>query len=387
MPRQKMAHLFLWSGIALGACFLAFSCLIMFRSFTDWVTLKRGVALWEGRLHKPDDVLGYVPIPGARGAVVLPNGSRTCVCYDSRGFRSPCIASGKENPTQKQDYLLALGCSFTFGFGVEAENTFCNLVSDKFKLTALNAGKCSGGLAEMLILARKVIPQFKPKIVLAQYSPWLAERSTHRYGPTVQGLLPHPYFIDATPGIIKIHKPDFKSQIFDHGSRKIDLSDDSFSGFLNFSFSREFPQLFSDRWNASLVRLKELTGLVPEPIKDVNRIEQYVYGEIASICRLVGSEMIVVVLGMDNRIPNIPNFFCKTNLQVVNAQLAMIQRLEIDSVEAYSRSYYHWGGKPVKVIDKHPNVVAHKTIANRILEVTKITIGYNTTNQKVGYSL
>ena len=387
MPKQKIGNPSLWLGIALGTCFLTFSCLMMFRSFTDWVTLKIGVAHWEGILHKPDDLLGYVPISGACGAVVLPNGSRTCVCYDSRGFRSLCITSGKEKPTRKQDYLLALGCSFTFGFGVQAENTFCNLVADKLKLTALNAGKCSAGLAEMLILARKLIPQFKPKIVLAQYSPWLSERSTHRYGPTVQGLLPHPYFIDATPDIIKIHKPDFKSQIFDHGSTKLDLSDNSVCGFLNFSFSQEFPQLFSDKWNASLIRLKELTGLVPEPTKDVNRIEQYVYGEIASICRLVGSEMIVVVLGMDNRIPNIPNFFCKTNLQVVNAQLEMIHKLKNDSIEAYSRSYYHWGGEPVKVVDKHPNVFAHKTIADKILEVTRITIRYNTANQKVGYSL
>jgi len=382
-----MANLFLWSGIALGTCFLIFSCLMMFRSFTDWVTLKGGVAHWEGRLHAPDDLLGYVPISGACGAVVLPNGSRTCVCYDSQGFRSPGMPSCNPKPTGKQDYLLALGCSFTFGFGVQAENTFCNLVADKFKLTALNAGKCSAGLAEMLILARKLIPQFKPKIVLAQYSPWLAERSTHRYGPTVQGLLPHPYFIDDTPGIIKIHKPDFKSQIFDYGSTNNDLSDNSFRGFLNFSFSQEFPLLFSDKWNASLIRLKEWTGAVPKPTKNLNRIEQYVYGEIASICRLVGSEMIVVVLGMNNQIPNIPNFFGKTNLRVVNAQLAMIQKLEVDSIEAYSRSYYHWGGEPVKVVDKHPNVFAHKTIADRILEVTRITIGYNTTNQKTGYSL
>jgi hypothetical protein len=387
MPRQKMANLFLWSGIALGACFLTFSCLMTFRSFTDWVTLKRGVARWEGKLHKPDDLLGYVPISAACGAVILPNGSRTSVCYDSQGLRSPCITSDKEIPTGKKDYLLALGCSFTFGFGVQAEDTFCNLVADKLKLTALNAGKCSAGMAEMLILARKLIPKFKPKIVLAQYSPWLAERSTHRYGPTVLGLLPHPYFVDSTPRTIKIHKPDFKSQIFDHGSTKIDLSDNSFRGFLNFSFSQEFPQLFSDKWNASLIGLKELTGLVPKPTKDVNRIEQYVYGEIASICRLVGSEMIVVVLGMDNQIPNVPNFFCKINLQVVNAQLAMIQKLEINSVEAYSRSYYHWGDEPVKVVDKHPNVFAHKTIADRILEVTRITIRYNTTNQKIGYSL
>lgn len=380
MPTQKRGNLFLWSGIALVTCFLTFSCLIMFRSFTDWVRLKRGVALWEGRLHKPDDVLGYVPISGACGAVVLPNGSRTCVCYDSQGFRSPGIASGKENPTRKQDYLLALGCSFTFGFGVQTENTFCNLVADKFKLTPLNAGKCSAGLAEMLILARKLIPQFKPKIVLVQYSPWLAERSTHRYGPTVQGLLPHPYFIDSIPGIVKIHKPDFKSQIFDYASTKIDVSENSFRDFLNFSFSQEFPQLLSDKWNAGLIRLKELTGLVPQPIQDVNRIEQHVYGQIESICRLVGSELIVVVLGIDNRIPNIPKVFNKINLQVVNAQLAMIQKLEIDSIEAYSRSYYHWGGKPVKVVDKHPNVFAHKTIADKIIEVTLVTMRYNMIN-------
>ena len=89
------------------------------------------------------------------------------VITDEQGFR---ITSGEKNDRTDgvNDYILALGCSTTFGWGVEGEQTWTHLLSQNVKTPVKNAGvpgwstfQAKHGLQDM------EIP--KPKLILMSY--------------------------------------------------------------------------------------------------------------------------------------------------------------------------------------------------------------------------
>jgi len=342
-----------------------------FQSYKYGADLKGNSAGWIGRVHRADNELGYVPIPQSAGAMVLSDGTSIPVFYDSRSFRSGSrdVLEPGPGPVPQPNYLLGLGCSFMFGFGVPVRSTFCHLTADKLGMIPLNAGRCSYGLAEMLILARQLIAEFRPEIVLVQYSTWLAERSQQRYGSTFYGLLPHPYFVEESGPDLRIHRPDFKSMIFNRDFAAFRIATSSPWDLLNFTINFGFPLVSHDLWNSGLVRLRESLRLVPEPSKRIGDIVGSVYSEIASICSRFGCKMFIVVLGSNSQTPDIPTLFSKLDSGIVNAQLELTDRLEPNTKDEYARNYYHWGGIPPRVIDKHPNASAHKIIAEGVTKV------------------
>lgn len=368
MGKSGLVYLIKWVLVTTGTLFLAYIAIVCFESYKYWHDLKGNLSGWIGKLHRADNTLGYVPIPRSLGAMFFCDGATIPVYYDSQSFRSSSeeILKLGANGTRKPDCILSLGCSFSFGFGVPATSTFCHLIADELGMVPLNAGRCSYGLAEMLILARRLIPEFKPKIVLVQYSPWLVERSQQRYGPTFYGLLPHPYFVEETVAGLNIHGPDFMTAIFRHDFATTKISDSSIWDLMNFTLNLGFPLMFHDLHHSSLVGLKNLFGLMPQPSRNQGKIVSNVYGEIASICKQFGSKMFIVALGTNNLLTNLPDSLDKINVQLVNAQLELVKRLPESSDIEYSRSYHHWGSEPPRVIDKHPNALAHEIIADSI---------------------
>ncbi len=371
MRTSRLTYLIQYGLILTGALCLSFAAILFFQCYQYWAILTSNSAGWIGRVHRADDSLGYVPIPKSSGAMVLSDGTTIPVFYDSRGFRtdSEKIAEPPPNSTKRSNCLLGLGCSFMFGFGVQAKSTFCNLTADELGMIPLNAGRCSYGLAEMLILARQLIAEFRPEIVLVQYSTWLAERSQQRYGSTFYGLLPHPYFVEESGPDLRIHRPDFKSMLFNRDFAAFRIATSSPWDLLNFTINFGFPLVSHDLWNSGLVRLRESLRLVPEPSKRIGDIVGSVYSEIASICSHFGCKMFIVVLGSNSQTPDIPTLFSKLDSGIVNAQLELTDRLKPNTKDEYARNYYHWGGIPPRVIDKHPNASAHKIIADGVTKV------------------
>lgn len=365
-----------WILLLSGSLSIVFTVVVCFQSFKFWRELKGNLPGWIGKVHRADKTLGYAPIPISSGAMVLADGSTIPVFYDSHGFRSDSqeVFESRLSEESQPNYIMGLGCSFTFGFGVQAKSAFCHRIADKLEMVPLNAGRCSYGLAEMLILARQFIPKLKPKIVLAQYSPWLVQRSQHRYAPTFYGLLPHPYFSDGGGSSLIIHRPDFNTAIFEKDLASFRRSDGNFWGLLNFTLNFGCPLFFHDFYNLSLVAIKNLVGLIPEPSKNQALVETEAYGEIASICKQFDSQMFVVVLGSSNSILNLPGSLNHLNLRIVNAQLELVKRLTRGSEREYARNYYHWGSVPRRVIDKHPNELAHEIIANAVVKFVSETL-------------
>ena len=156
---------------------------------------------------------------------------------------------------------------------------------------------------------------------------------------------------------------DLDFEVFRHSRR-------TFTDFLNFSLSRKFPSIAHDLWHSSLVRLKESLALLPTPEQDTEKIVRSAYLEIESICSRHGSNMVIVVLGMDNTLTIVPESFKKLKSKIVDSQAVLIDRLKTSSMEEYAKAYYHWGKNPSVIIDRHPNIHAHEIIAESVLSET-----------------
>ena len=160
----------------LAAAGLGFSYLLLIgqRAFSAYSFLKSDHLGFRGQVHRADPELGFAAVPGAQGFHVFPVGPPFPMRYDAEGFRIP--ASQAPDAVRRRPLVLALGCSFTYGDGCRAEDVYPQLVAAELGGTALNAGKCAYGLSQMLLLARRLIPQYKPDYVLVQFSTWLPGR-------------------------------------------------------------------------------------------------------------------------------------------------------------------------------------------------------------------
>ncbi len=157
---------------------------VTWRSHKLYNLLKANRRGWKVQIHRPDSQLGFSTIPGVTSAELFPIGTEVPTKIDGNGFRIPL----DEAPPPSGDagpLVMALGCSFTFGAACPAEETFPFLVAERLQGRSINAGVCSYGLAQMLLYARKIIPQYEPDLVLVQYSPWLVDRALSCYAPLI----------------------------------------------------------------------------------------------------------------------------------------------------------------------------------------------------------
>src|SRR5438477_520125 len=122
--------------------------------------VKSGWRGWTGHVHGSDPELGLKLVPNGRGAETFAIGPDVPSRVDARGFRVPLDAP--ESPQKKRPIVLALGCSFTFGAACVAEDSFAWRVAQRLDGTCLNSGVCGAGAAQMLVLARRLIPEYKP---------------------------------------------------------------------------------------------------------------------------------------------------------------------------------------------------------------------------------
>lgn len=111
--------------------------------------VKHNELAFKGKIHKPDQEFGYVPIPDSCGAEVFPIGNDVEACYDKYGFHVPA-EDRKGTVLSQHPAVLALGCSFTCGFSTKAEETYPYLVGRDLGGTTRNAGVCSYGLSKMI---------------------------------------------------------------------------------------------------------------------------------------------------------------------------------------------------------------------------------------------
>jgi hypothetical protein len=329
---------------------------------------------WKGQVHAYDPLLGFAPIPGARGAEIL-YGTEIPVRFDQNGFRVPVDDS--PSPSPPRPLILALGCSFTYGTKSLAEETYPYLVGRHMNGTSLNAGVTAYGLSQMLILARRLIPQYKPDYVLVQYSPWLVDRAQKIYTPTFYGRVTNPFFVDSPDGEPVLHPPAFATNIFDLPTSEYRNTPANAADHLSFLTHVGLPLFTHSDFNMAVYRAEVFTGFMPPPTENREKVVEYVYGEMAKLCQENQARMLIVLLSGGPAVESeYPPEEIEKELQIlkgiqpatiVDAQSALYE-LVGENEETYSRAYQHWLGSPPVVVDHHPNAVAHEIIASEILE-------------------
>src|SRR5207244_948791 len=100
------------------------------------------------------------------------------------------------------------------GDAVAAEEAWPFVAAQMLGGTAANAGVCGYGLAQMLLLAERLVPSVAPDYLVVQYSPWLATRAQSPLGPSRFGYLPTPYFFDQD-GTAQLQDPVFRTIVPD----------------------------------------------------------------------------------------------------------------------------------------------------------------------------
>lgn len=327
---------------------------------------KRG---WEGIAHQPDDTLGFKPIANARAYHTFTVGKKIPMAYDNNGFRIPLSDTIPHNKPNKVD-LLFLGCSFTYGDACYAEETFPYMVAKETGLSYINAGVCSYGLAQMLIVAERLIPRYKPKYIIVQYSNWLAARSTSMQAPANFAYLPNPYFIKKNNQYTLAY-PVFKSQAFDLNAEKIKKTYPH--NFIRFFFGTGLLFYLKEDWLYQKNKILILTGKRIRPATKLNEIEDYAYKKIQAIADTNGTTMIILNLGDLEYSQKSHQLFSSSAVQFAEADSMLNESLQQSVSKNYSREFSHWAfnGKDSVLIDLHPNFKANRIIANSVIKEIK----------------
>ena len=326
-------------------------------------TQKRG---WKGHVHKIDPVFGFSPIPNSQGAEVFPIGPDIQMRYDKHGFRIPLEDNSIIlNPEM---VVLALGGSFTYGAATYAEDTYPYIVGQYLQGVTRNAGVCSYGLTQMLVLAKRLVPIHKPYYILVQYSEWLVDRAMKPFAPTYFGKSPSPYFYGEND--FAIHPPVFlKKRGLPIG--KFRNTQKSKADIFSFFFKVGLPLFIHDDFYMSLFRIKRALKIIPKPSTNREKLIRYVYKEIANFAKENGAQLVVVVLGRNHKPVEAPKNLFPINAIIVNAQDALLKHLPVVNKENYDKKYAHWRGTPAKIVDSHPNESAHRIIADEIVKEIK----------------
>jgi hypothetical protein len=351
-------------------CGLVYTWHLMVRSSNLYDYARKNPRAGVAPIYKADPVLGYVHVPNSRGFDILPIEARIPAWIDEHGFRVP--VDGQE--TKHRPLILALGCSFTYGAVCLAEDTYPHKLAQLLGGSELNAGVSGYGLAQMLIAAERLIPEYKPDYVVVQYSHWLLDRSLKEFAPVRFALQPVPYFTDGNDGSsISIAPPVFETAAFRADLEKYHNVRRTRMRSILFAAEVGLPLLLHDDWHNLQYRLRSLAGLVKRPTRRRGEAIAYAYGRMKNLCAAHNSSLLIVVLGNEAKPEQIPLELTKLDLCIVNAQATLLDRLGHDAWPKFEDVYETFRMQEAAYLSGHPDALAHsiiaETLASRIREM------------------
>jgi hypothetical protein len=358
---------------AVGVTF-GYLLLLAQRTFSAYSYLKSDHLGFRGQVHRADPELGFAAVPGAQGFHVFPEGAPFPMRYDAEGFRIP--ASEVPDAPRRRPLVLALGCSFTYGDGCRAEDVYPHLVAADLGGTALNAGKCAYGLSQMLLLARRLIPRYRPDYVLVQFSTWLPGRGTSGFARATFGRVPVPYLLLREDGTAGVHPPVFGTRVFDLPFHEFDNKRRGAGEFARFFFTAGAPLFVHDDLNMAAYALRRGLGLLPDADqeraqKNREQLNRVVYAEIGRLAAESGATLVIVRLShpLEQHWQRLKEL--SPDALVVNAQAALDARVPSGQRDDYYRLFGHWRGTPPRLLDNHPNPAAHRIIADEVVRAIR----------------
>ena len=360
--QSTFRKLLLSLGVFIVVGGLCYAVGLFVRTHRIYAIVKTGQSGWRGQLHQFSDDVGIAPVPGATGAQVLAFGPDVPTRWNDRGFRVPLDPPASP---PRRPLVLALGCSFTYGFGCVAEDAWPYQLAQCLGGSEINAAVCSHGLAQMLVLGRRLIPEYRPDYVVVQYSTWLADRALSPFAPLQIGRVPTPFFGRDSHGELVLSPPAYASRLFALPIEHYRSTARGLADYLSFLLRVGAPLLAGDDAGLLAFRCRQIFGRVPRPANDRLATERLVYSELADLTTQAGGRMFVVVLGKDH-VPVTCPLGSQAGFTVVNAHAALLDRLPARDESTYNLTFTHVRGDPPRSVDGHPNAAAQRLIADTL---------------------
>lgn len=340
---------------------LTYSFFLCLNGFELYSAIKMPSRGWLGKTHRADSVLGFSPIPNANGEHTFPIGPNIPMRFDEGGFRVPVNAPPLPI---RRPLILFLGCSFTYGDGVYAEESFPFIVGLKMNASSINGGVCSYGYTQMLIRAKELIPKFKPDYVIFQVSPWLLMRALSPYAPSLYGDVPVPYVCTHNQsGRFITTPPPFQPKVFDLPFEAFRETAKSLPDYLTFMTTVFLPLKIHDHYNEARAKLHDLIDECDTPADTIHTLN-FIFSTIRQIAENSGSKLFFLKIDGQIGQSSEPLLF----EEKIDAAASLRSNLIEQSPAAYEKSYGIWRGQPPKLIDQHPNAGAHQIIAESIIQ-------------------
>ena len=321
-------------------------------------------------LFKDDPHLGYRAVPNSAGNYEYFIGDsihgKVPVAFDSTGRRTASV------PSPTGDSLdLYLGCSFTFGDYVTAEQSYPYKTSARLGHVPVNAALSGYGLAQMNQLADTLLTSGRFRYVFIQLSYWLADRAVNPNRTTLYGYKAVPYFSKAGEGF-DLNDPVYKS-VFKKKAREWHTLKRTYAGKLLFAATDGFSIEFIDYTSYLFARTGMRLGLVPRPAKDLRGLEFQVYDHIIDLVRRSGAVPVIVKMSYPRELS--PSFLDHLQSRAV---VADIDKATADSCRISGKTYKemfqlhhpHPGG-PI-FFDQHPNPAMTDLISDVILSAVSV---------------
>ena len=304
-----------------------------------------------------DPVVGYVQRPHVHNRYT--SAPVYDVYTDDLGAR---VARPGVRSPRKVD-LLALGDSFTWGHGVQAESTYVNRLAEAKRLTASNVALASYGLTTSYLSFRK-FSFLEPRIVIFGF---IEDNITRALQPCAPSLSPYcravPFIDFDAGGNPFIHPPEYRSPDYYEYMQSV-IMDHAF-GWNDIAWGLKRDRLIlsgndSDGINArhsgyvndSAARQKAVEFIVANLVKDV-------LGHHAVL-------IIVHIPSMRTVTPLPPEFASIMPKWVDNDRVFLV-----DTAKTFDAFVKENGARPLMAgaVDAHPSELAHEMIAHDIAPV------------------
>ena len=304
-----------------------------------------------GGLIVPDAETGFAPAPRSSTVRRHPrSGLAYHVHTSSRGARVE--HAGQETPARVD--LLTLGCSFSWGHGVEAEETYTALLARRRSLTAANLAFAAWGTAPSLLALRRN-RDLRPRLVVYGLLQDHARRNlmpcAPTYGPACLGVVHvgfdaagSPRLEDPPPGEVAFHerfaRAFFSGQEAGWGGAWLAAEADLRQAL--FSRSRSFVET-PERKTAAL---------------------RFLVGEMTEAARGAGARLLVVHL------PYLERGQTNSPSPAVAAALAEARARGAHALDLSGAVAAHYRDPAAPLLrferDAHPNAAAHRLFADEI---------------------
>jgi hypothetical protein len=231
-------------------------------------------------------------------------------------------------------------------------------MSRQLDAKCINSAMSGYGFSQMLLKAKRIIPQYKPETVFVQYSDWLVERSQSINNVTIQPLqISNPFFYESN-GRLELSSPLYSNKQLFVLLRDMAIHRKGFFNQVHTIFQSAFLSMKLDITNMNIY-LQQKVNLMPKPSKNKKEILEYTLAEFQKICAENNCTLVVVGLGEQS-------LEISPSLTYINAEKEL-QEYAVKTGKGYDTLYYNWTSDYKEVFDSHPNHFAHRKIAETLV--------------------